>query len=331
MATKRITFVLCKQMLATSVALPMEQLRAAESMARARKLAGDHRLEIVLASLDGKPVQTHTGMKLHADASILELEGSDITYLPALWRHPEPIIKSHKALLPWLAKLNEAQSTIAGVGTGCCFLAEAGLLDGQAATTHWYYFDRFEQLYPKVKLKRDFFITRAQNLYCTGSVTSLADLTVFFIQNLYDATIAHTVERHFFHQVRQAYARSFDPANNSEAHPDEVIAELQSWMRENSHEDVNMQELAKSKQLSLRSFNRRFKEATNSTPLQYLQSIRMRNARELLQTSNLSIAETAYRCGYQDQAHFTSLFKKHFGTTPGQYKTTVRAKLFSIE
>lgn len=328
---KTITFFICDQMLATSVALPMELLRAAESMARASRLPHAPKLNITLASIDGKPAQSHTGLNLQADCSIFDVENSDITYLPALWRNPKPILKKNSRLSKWLVDRSKTQSTIAGVGTGCCYLAEAGLLNNQPATTHWFYFDEFQKSYPKVNLKREFFITRAGNIFCTGSVTSLADLTVFFLQNLYNSNIARSVERHFFHQVRQQYSIAVENEGELLAHPDESIAEIQSWMKNNSHLAIEIKDLAKKQKMSLRTFNRHFKDATNTTPLQYLQNIRMRNARELLQTSNLSIAEIAFRCGYQDMGHFSKIFKKHFGTTPGNYKTTVRSKLFTVE
>lgn len=325
-----ITFFLCEQMLATSVALPMEQFHAAEAMHKAASRSKMVPIEFRLASVNGKPVKAHTGMMLQPDCSIHDIETSTITYLPALWRNPKSVIKNNQAVLPWLVNQKQRGGVIAGVGTGCCFMAEAGLLDFRPATTHWYYFDKFAESYPRVVLKRNHFITRSDNLFCAASVNSLADLTVYFIEVFFGESIARHVERHFFHEVRKAYPQvSIHEALH--AHPDEEIAQAQSWIQQNAHWDIQMSQIAKRLNMSLRTFNRRFKTATNLTPLQYTQNVRMRTAGELLHTSNLSIAEIAFRCGYQDLSHFTSLFKKYFGTTPSQYRTTVRAKLFSAE
>lgn len=318
-------------MLATSVALPMEQFRAAESMQKAARRRAKPPLTYLLASVDGKPVKTHTGMVLQPDCSIGDIENSSITYLPALWRDPKAIIQRNLAIQPWLVMQKQAGGTIAGVGTGCCFMAEAGLLDFRPATTHWYYFEKFAAAYPRVLLKRNYFITRSDNLYCAASVNSLADLTVFFIQEIFGEQIARHVERHFFHEVRKAYPLIQPVHGELQSHPDEEVAQAQSWLQQHAHQDIQIKDLARSLQMSLRNFNRRFKSATNLTPLQYLQNVRMRTAGELLHTSNLAIAEIAYRCGYQDLSHFTHLFKKYFGTTPTQYRTTVRAKLFTAE
>lgn len=324
----RITFFICDQMLATSTTLPLEQLRAAQNFS----LAARHRappMEIVLASVDGRPVLTNTGIRFAADCGLQEINHSDITYIPALWRNPQPQIQQNLPALDWLRNQHDAGNTIAGVGTGCCFLAEAGLLDHKAATTHWHYFEQFQKRYPQVQLKRQYFITKADNLYCTGSVNSLADLTIHFIQRLFSGPIARHVERHFFHEIRKA-SGSESSYGLTSAHPDEDIIRAQLWLHENFSQEIRLAQVARRFDMSVRSFNRRFKAATGETPLQYLHSARIQIAKELLQTSNLSIGEIAYRAGYQDLAHFTRLFKRLLGVTPSQYRTTVRAKMFSL-
>ena len=320
-------------MLATSVTLPLEQLRAAEALSRANaSLATQKRtqLRIKMVSVGGKPVRTHTGITLTPDCDLSDVTESDLIYLPALWRNPKPVVQKNTEILSWLQTMFENGSLIAGVGTGCCFMAESGLLDDRPATTHWYYFDRFQQWYPNVKLKRQYFITQSGNLYCTGSVNALADLTVHFIQRYYSYDIAAHVERHFFHEIRRAYDSERSFQDTLFEHPDEDIIQTQIWLKDNLDKSIKLKELAQQFGMSERTFMRRFKSATGTTPLSYLQKQRMDTAKDLLQTSNLSISEIMYKVGYHDSAHFTSLFKKHHGTSPSQYRTTVRAKLFRM-
>lgn len=314
-------------MLATSVALPLEQLRAAEQMHRGGRRGAVKSLELMLCSESGAPVRTHTGLALTPDRDIEQLREVDILFMPALWRNPQPVIKHHGPTVDWLQRLAATGTTMVGVGTGCCFMAEAGLLDHQPATTHWYYFDQFSRHYPKVDLKRQHFITRAGNLYCAASVNALAELTIYFIGKIFDTGTAQRVERHFFHEVRAPSLH--DPLEQDlESHPDEAIAEAQSWLRANAGQAITIAEVAARFKMSLRSFNRRFRAATDLAPLQYLQRTRMQLASELLRGTNLSIQEVAFRAGYQDSNHFAQLFRAHFGITPSQYRTTVRAKLF---
>ncbi len=325
----RIIFILCEQMLTTSSTLPMEMLLAAESAARTMLPRDPRRaMDIKTLGLTAEPVSTRTGLRWQADLTVVDNPAAELIYLPGLWRNPRPVIKRHEPLLAWLREQHQNGSIITAVGTGCCFLAEAGLLNGKAATTHWHYFDQFQKDYPQVLLKRQYFITQAGSLYCAASVNSLADLTVHFIQRLFGKAVASHVERHFSHEIRKAYETSgfFDAMEN--AHPDEQITQIQIWLHDNYYREIAFPAIAERFGMSVRTLNRRFKYALGQTPLEYLQDIRINTAKDLLKNSNLSISEIAAKVGYEDTGHFTRLFKKHLATTPNSYRNTVRAKLF---
>ena len=301
-------------------------------MARANQwIKHQEKMSFKLVAKNRKPITTHAGISLTPDASIEEVEQCDLVYLPALWGNPQPRLKSNRAAFEWLSKLNRAKTIIAGVGTGCCFLAEAGLLDGKPGTTHWHYFDQFSRRYPKVNLQRQYFITVADNIYCTGSTNSLADLTVLFIRNWFGRTIANHVERHFFHEIRQNYLRTASATTQVGMHADETIARVQATINESLDRPISVEELAAKHGMSVRTLNRRFRAATGHTPLQYIQAQRVSMAADLLKTTNLSIAEIAFSIGYNDVAHFNSLFKREFAITPHKYRSTLRAKLFSVD
>lgn len=325
---RTVTFLLIDQMLATGTVLPLEMLRGAES--RARVEGGQTPLRLVTASLDGAPVSTRSGFSFTPDAALTDVPDSDIVYIPALWRNPRPALKRSGALLSWLRRQAESGAAISAVGTGVCFLAEAGLLDGKPATTHWHYFERFAADYPKVKLKRQYFITQADKLFCAASVNALADVTVHLIRQLYGPAVASHVERNFSHEIRRPFEEIAYSEGAVHLHPDEEIVQAQTWLKEHCSSEVRLSDVASHFDMSVRSFNRRFKLATGQTPLQYLQNVRVDMARELLQSSNLSVNEIAEKVGYQDMGHFTALFKKFLSTTPSEYRTTVRAKLFRV-
>lgn len=325
--TTNISFVLLENMLATSATLPSEMLLAAQSAVS--RTSTSTRLNIRTLSPDGESVNTRPGLRWQPDMAIAEARDNQIIYIPGLWRNPRPIIKKNAALIDWLKQEYQNGALICAVGTGCCFLAEAGLLNGKAATTHWHYFDQFQKDYPRVLLKRQYFITQASNLYCAASVNSLADLTVHFIQRLLGREIANHVERHFSHEIRRAYEASGFFEQEHSRHPDEDITQIQIWLQDNYHREIIIPQLAERFGMSTRTLNRRFKAALGISPLDFLQEIRVNIAKDLLKTSNLSINEIADKVGYQDTSFFTALFKKHLATTPLAYRTTVRAKLFS--
>ncbi len=325
----KIHFLLCEHMLATSSTLPMEMLLAAESAVQTMQPPEQQRdIEIRTLAITSEPVLARTGMRWQPDQIIDQVAQSDLIYIPGLWRNPRPIIKKSASLITWLQQQHQNGAIISAVGTGCCFLAEAGLLDGKAATTHWHYFDQFQKDYPLVHLKRQYFITQAGSLYCAASVNSLADLTVHFIQRFFGKEIASHVERHFSHEIRKSYESSGFFESTKNPHPDEQITQIQIWLEDNYYREILFPQVCERFGMSVRTLNRRFKNALGQTPLEYLQDIRINTAKDLLKTSNLSIAEIADKVGYQDTNYFTALFKKHLATTPNAYRETVRAKLF---
>ena len=336
--TLNIVFVVYENILATSLSLPMELMQSAASLARAPRLAAAAtnahapKLNIMIASIDGQSKKNHTGLDIQVDCALSDIEGADIIFLPALWRNPFPIVKNNLDICDWLQnKYSNDNTLIAGVGTGCCFIAEAGLLDGKVATTHWYFFDRFKKRYPKVKLQPKYFITQSDRIYCTGSVNTLGDLTIHFISQYFSNEISIEVERHFFHDVRQGYSKLALLDELSSPHPDEAMLEVQAHIQKNMSEGINFNDLAQSVGMSRRNFDRRFGAASGQSPLNYMRQLRMETAQDLLKGSNLSISEIMFHVGYQDATHFCNLFKKHNGSTPRQYRKTVRAKLFNVD
>ncbi len=324
----RVVILLSENILATSATLPVEILSTAEGAARGQNRQA-RQIDIQSVSISGEPVITSSGFEFAPSAGLEEIGECDLIHIPGLWRNPRPIINSHWAYLPWLVQQHLLGSTISAVGTGCCYLAEAGLLDGKAATTHWHYFDQFQRDYPKVDLKRQYFITQADNLYCAASINSLAELMVNLVFRWYGTTVANLVQRNFFHEIRHSFEPDKFYSGDAGQHPDEDILQVQIWMQDNFSKPVAMTTLAKQFGMSVRTLNRRFKNALGKAPLDYLQLLRLNNIRDLLQSTNLTIAEIANRCGYQDVAHLTKLFRRHFNTTPGVYRETVRAKMFS--
>ena len=217
----------------------------------------------------------------------------------------------NNGLVNWLDQSWQDSSQVIGVGTGNCLLAQAGLLDGHPATTHWHYVDQFKRDYPKVALKPDFFITQSERIYCAASLNALADIIVHLINQHYGRAAAQNVERNFSHEIRKPYEDQRYLEGAVDKHPDELIAQIQFWLRTNLSTDLSLEELASQFGLSQRSFTRRFKAATGVRATQYWQQLRIETAKELLASSNLTIQEIADQVGYQDQGHLARLFKLH--------------------
>jgi transcriptional regulator GlxA family with amidase domain len=326
---RHITILALPNCLGSSITLPLEMLNAAHSQFQVHSRQRTT-LEIAIATADGKDIVTSGGLPIVATCSYSEIKHTDLLILPALWRNPLSLLNRHNKLLPWLRSLASKGSWICSVGTSCCFLAEAKLLDGKPATTHWYYLDRFAERYPSVEWKTQYLITQAENIYCAGSVNSVADLMVHLIVRAYNQSIAKAVEAQFSPEIRQSFESHAYSQYDTNIHSDELIIRIQEWLRENIEKPIALNEVADNFQLSMRSFNRRFKQAAGMTPCDYLHNQRVDVAKQLLGTSNLSIAEIAAQVGYQDSSYFCSRFKRSMGKTPLAYRKSVRGKLFKV-
>lgn len=325
-----VTLIGYKKVLGTSITIPMEMLNAADLIARIQQ-PKKRKLLLQVASLDGGDIQLNAGLEIRCNTRVEDIAHSDIVILPAMWGNPLGVVKKYPEFLDWLRETALGEPLICAVSTGSYFLAEAGLLDGLAATTHWYYFDQFERHYPEVQLKRERFITKSGRIYCTGSVNSVRDVMLHIIEQHYDEKIASQVSSHFTHELKLSYTSSFLNIPGQNFHDDETIIDIQEWMHQRFNTAINMKSLSDEFELSQRSLNRRFRKATGLSPTRYLQEIRLEKAKELLKTSNLSVAEVAYNVGYPDSAYFSALFRRHVSLPPGEYRRLVRKKIFKLD
>ncbi len=313
--------------LATSVTLPMEILLAASQTASAQLRTGPQ-VRMLLAAPENATLTLSSGLTLVPDIAYDELPALDLLLLPAIWRNPVPTINAMSGYLDILRRFSAAGTRICSVGTGSCLLAEAGLLTGQAATTHWNYFDQFARRYPAVKLKTRHLITQSGNIYCVGSVNSIADLMVHIAEEWFGVTVARAVENQFSPEIRRSFRAAAYQTEADSSHHDEIVVEAQQWLREHLGQPLTMRDLATHLDVTPRTLNRRFRQATGMSPQSYLQGQRVNHARELLKQSNLGVAEVAWQLGLQDASYFSQLFRRHCGMSPLRYREAVRGKLF---
>jgi transcriptional regulator GlxA family with amidase domain len=315
--------------LGSTLTIPLEMLSAANDMVRAsRKAQTCPDLELV--SVAEPEMQLMGGMEIRCQRQLTDIRSSDLVFVPGLWGNPRRFLHRYPELSPWLRQRYSEGSVLCSFTTGSHFLAAAGLLDGKVATTHWRFFDQFQQLFPKVRLQRKRFITRADSLYCTGSVNAARDIMLHFIAGIHGQSIADQVAHQFTHELKPSHESLLLAQDQRDTHHDELIIKIQDWMRSNYAQPITVDAMSTRFRLSVRSLNRRFRAASDITPSHYLQQLRIEQAQALLKASNLSIAEVADRVGYQDASYFSGIFRRWAGVSPREYRRLVRAKLFAV-
>jgi transcriptional regulator GlxA family with amidase domain len=180
-----------------------------------------------------------------------------------------------------------------------------------------------------VQLKTRHLITQSDNIYCVGSVNSIADLMVHIVEEWYGSRIARAVENQFSPEIRQPFSAAAYQNEAQSSHHDESVIEAQQWLQDNLSNPISIAGLAGHLGVSSRTLNRRFQQATGFRPQAYLQSLRIAQGKDLLRHSNLAVSEIAWQVGLQDVSHFSRLFRQHVGMTPLSYREAVRGKLFA--
>ncbi|MEJ2765952.1 helix-turn-helix domain-containing protein [Photobacterium sp. MCCC 1A19761] len=323
----KVGFVLYDKALITGISLAAEMLSSAASL-RPRQLQREKPFDIQVIASTLTPPPVSAGLKLQPDTTFGSLQIFDIIILPPMWGNPIASLRHTPAIAPWLKRQYQQGAQLVATGTGVIWLAETGLLDDQVATTHWYYYDKFAERYPKIRLNRQASITAANGLFCTGSINSQTEMILYLITEHFGQKIAAIIETHYGHEISKSTQQPFYQIGG-QLQFDESIALAQDWMKRHIAEPITAREIAEQCGIPLRSFNRKFSDQVGQTPHQYLQKIRMESAQQLLRDFGMSTQDVAEQVGYKNAYHFSTRFQQQFGMTPSQYRRMVKAKIYN--
>ncbi len=223
----------------------------------------------------------------------------------------------------WLRRMHAQGSLIASVCTGSLLLAEAGLLDGRRCATHWAYGDLIRRQYPAVEFSGRSILdldSEADGVITAGGVTSWQDLALHLIGRLCGPEHAIRTAKVYLLAGHEDGQLPFAAMNRSIQHDDAAIGRGQAWIAENYADANPVAAMAERSGLKRRTFARRFRSATGSLPIEYVQDLRVDEARRLIETGSGSIDDVGYRVGYEDPTFFRRLFKRKTGLTPAAYR-----------
>jgi transcriptional regulator GlxA family with amidase domain len=212
---------------------------------------------------------------------------------------------------------------VASVCSGSLILAEAGLLDGLEAAGHWAYREMFRDHYPKVKLRENSILCLAgeqDRIVTAGAVNSWQELAVYLITRLCGPEQAIRTTKVFLLSDHTGGQLPFAVMTPRVRQADAVIGDCQVWIAENYACSNPVASMAARAGLKSRTFARRFRAATKHQPMDYVQAIRVEEAKQLLETSTRRVEEVGHMVGYQDSTSFRRLFQRKAGLTPAAYR-----------
>lgn len=223
-----------------------------------------------------------------------------------------------------LCRLRETASRARRVGsvcTGAFLLAQAGLLDGRRATTHWAYARELQSRYPQVRVDPGPIWVQDGNIYTSAGVTTGMDLALGFVEEDFGSDIALEAARSLVLFLRRPGGQAQFSVSLSTRAPDKSsLHELQVWMAENLDKDLSVEALASRVAMSARNFARVFLKEVGITPARHVEQLRLEAARRRLEQTGESLEEIALACGFKSAEVMRRSFLRSVGITPGGYR-----------
>ncbi|WP_327139784.1 GlxA family transcriptional regulator [Nocardia sp. NBC_01327] len=265
-----------------------------------------------------EPVVTAGPLALATDHGLDALLRADTIVVPG---RNNPAVATPPAAVAALRAAAAAGTRIASICVGAFTVAEAGLLDGKRATTHWFAAELFRSAFPRVDLDPDvLYVDNGQILTSAGASAGL-DLCLHLVRRDYGTAVAAEASRLAVAPLhRDGGQAQFIVRNRQAVHT--TLAPLLHWIEENAHRDLTLEDLAAHAATSIRTLNRRFHDETGQTPMQWLNVTRIRLAQELLETTDYDVERIARRTGFTSATNFRTQFKRLSGVAPTAYRRT---------
>ena len=277
----------------------------------------------IVAARSG-PFRIANGVTVVPDALLSETPAPDLVCVPEILVAPSDRLEGRfDREIEWLRSCYAGGSIVAAACSGSLLLAEAGLLDGEFATTHWAYCDALAERFPGIRVQRQRSLIAAgegQRLIMAGGGSSWLDLGLFLIARLAGVDAAMRLARIYLIDWHHAGQQPFARLSASRQTDDAVIAKCQVWAATHYHEPAPVATMAGIAGLSERSLMRRFQKATGMTPIQYVHAIRIEEGKQMLEATQDSVEAIAHELGYEDPSFFVRLFKRDVRITPSQYR-----------
>lgn len=279
----------------------------------------------LVCGADPSPIQTATGFSINAPFGLDALRRADTIVVPVSTRCKDP----NEELLEALRRAHQRGARILSVCTGAFTLAAAGLLDGRRATTHWMHSDELARCYPDVMVDPDVLYVDDGDIFTSAGTAAGIDLCLHIVRLDYGAEVANRVARRMVVPPhRDGGQAQFVDDPLPECENDSLAATL-SWVQAHLEDPISVMDLAGRAAMSPRTFARRFRATTGTTPHQWLLRQRVLLAQRLLETTDLPVEIVAGRCGLGTAANLRQHFQRIVQTSPNAYRRTFQREFAS--
>lgn len=275
--------------------------------------------KVFLISKTLKPVKMSSGMKLQPDYCFEDCPlPLDTLIVPGGECIDEALNDSE--LLDWVAQQASKVRRLVSICTGAFFLAKLGLLDHKRVTTHWGFCPLLQKTYPKLEVISNALYIKDGNTYTSAGITAGMDLALSLIEEDVGKEIAMSVARKlvlFYKRPGGQNQFSEFLLSQSNNHFNDLI----DWVMQNLSKNLSIEILAEQVNMSPRNFTRLFKKELEDTPAKFIEKLRLRHARILIENRNAALKEVAEQCGFNSEEQMRRAFQRELCVTPQEYRT----------
>jgi transcriptional regulator GlxA family with amidase domain len=281
---------------------------------------GNTGYRVRVASRDGRPVTTSSGLRIAPDCDLASIRGRLDTVLVAGGDGTADAL-ADTALIRWIARAPSRARRVGSVCSGAFLLAEAGLLDGRRATTHWASCRHLAERYPAVEVEDDPIFVRDGDIVTSAGVTAGMDLALALVEEDLGREAALTIARWLVLFLRRpANQAQFSAHLATQLADREGLREVQRFVIENPGAELSVEALAERAAMSPRHFARVFSAEVGITPARYVERIRLEAARRRLEESRDGVEVVAAACGFGTAETMRRTFLRSLGTSPTEYR-----------
>ncbi|RZK26292.1 MAG: helix-turn-helix domain-containing protein [Flavobacterium sp.] len=268
-----------------------------------------------------RKIKVNGGLFLVNTSHLLkDVKKADIVIIPALFGDMKIAIASNQKTLPWINEQYKNGAEVASLCVGAFLLASTGLLDGKKCSTHWGFQNEFREMFPNVEVMEGSIITEENRIYSSGGANSYWNLLLHLVEKYTDRHTAIIASKYFAIDIDRNSQSAFAMFQGQKKHNDETVKKAQEFIENNIQEKVTIEELSALSSVGRRSFERRFKMATNNSVLEYINRVKIELAKRNFETNRKNINEVMYDVGYTDTKAFRAMFKKITGLNPVDYR-----------
>lgn len=257
---------------------------------------------------------------VHTDKLLKDVEDTDLIFIPAISGDVKTALELNKDLVPWIVQQYNNGSEVASLCIGAFLLASTGLLNGRKCSTHWNSANEFRSMFPDVELVDGSIVTEEHGIYSSGGANSYWNLLLYLVEKYTDRDTAILASKFFAVDIDRESQSAFMMFQGQKEHDDADILKAQEFIEKNFQDKITVDQLADQLVIGRRSFERRFKKATNNTVVEYMQRVKVEAAKRSFETSRKNINEVMFDVGYTDTKAFRTIFKKITGLTPIEYR-----------